>query len=148
VTGSSAPDTDRLCVAQGLFYCSDIPNIRFIKSTLKLAFVAEKCEYTRKSYQQLILFRQILSCIAVTGLICYSSAHQIPRNESGRIKRSAAVIRLFKADHPCPATGQPSERCPGYVIDHIIALKRGGCDDPRNMQWQTIEDAKEKDKWE
>jgi hypothetical protein len=34
------------------------------------------------------------------------------------------------------------------VIDHIIALKRGGADNPENMQWQTIQAAKAKDKWE
>ena len=27
-------------------------------------------------------------------------------------------------------------------------LKRGGADSPSNMQWQTIEEAKAKDKWE
>ena len=37
---------------------------------------------------------------------------------------------------------------PGYVVDHIVPLKRGGCDCPANMQWQTIKAAKEKDKWE
>jgi hypothetical protein len=26
---------------------------------------------------------------------------------------------------------------PGYVVDHIVALKRGGADHPGNMQWQT-----------
>ena len=36
----------------------------------------------------------------------------------------------------------------GHVIDHIIPLKRGGPDAPVNMEWQTIEDAKAKDKWE
>jgi hypothetical protein len=83
-----------------------------------------------------------LTIIAV-GLLCYSSAHQtIPRNASGRIARSATVTRQFKLQ-----TGYPAGRT-GYVIDHIIPLKRGGCDDPRNMQWQTIEDAKEKDRWE
>jgi hypothetical protein len=34
------------------------------------------------------------------------------------------------------------------VVDHIKALKRGGADDPSNMQWQTVEDAKAKDRWE
>jgi len=33
-------------------------------------------------------------------------------------------------------------------IVHIIPLKKGGCDCPSNMQWQTKEAAKEKDKWE
>jgi hypothetical protein len=35
--------------------------------------------------------------------------------------------------------------CPGYVIDHVIALKRGGADAPSNMQWQTVRAAKAKD---
>ena len=38
--------------------------------------------------------------------------------------------------------------CPGYVIDHIIALKRGGPDTPANMQWQTVGEAKAKDRVE
>jgi hypothetical protein len=50
--------------------------------------------------------------------------------------------------HPCPVTGAPSGKCPGYVIDHIQALAVGGADDPSNMQWQTKEAAKAKDKWE
>jgi hypothetical protein len=34
---------------------------------------------------------------------------------------------------------------PGYVVDHIIPLKRGGADEPWNMQWQTITEGKAKD---
>jgi hypothetical protein len=34
------------------------------------------------------------------------------------------------------------------VVDHVIALKRGGPDDSANMKWQTIADAKAKDKIE
>jgi hypothetical protein len=34
------------------------------------------------------------------------------------------------------------------VVDHVIALKRGGADAPSNMQWQTIADAKAKDRIE
>jgi hypothetical protein len=33
-------------------------------------------------------------------------------------------------------------------VDHVAPLKRGGADDPSNMQWQTIEDAKAKDRSE
>lgn len=36
----------------------------------------------------------------------------------------------------------------GEVIDHVNPLKRGGPDAPWNMQWQTTESAKQKDKWE
>jgi hypothetical protein len=82
------------------------------------------------------------SFIIAIGFLCYSSAHQIPRNESGKIIRSQTAKREFKN-----TTGYPQGR-PGYVIDHIIPLKRGGCDDPRNMQWQTAGEGKEKDRWE
>jgi hypothetical protein len=37
---------------------------------------------------------------------------------------------------------------PGYVVEHVQALKHGGADSPSNMQWQTKEAAKAKDKWE
>jgi hypothetical protein len=70
------------------------------------------------------------------------------RDASGRIKRSEAAKNAFKREHPCPATSRPVGPCPGYVIDHIIALKRGGADAPSNMQWQTIEDGKAKDRVE
>jgi hypothetical protein len=38
--------------------------------------------------------------------------------------------------------------CPRYVVDHIKALKRGGADEPSNMQWQTVAAAKAKDRTE
>ena len=38
--------------------------------------------------------------------------------------------------------------CPGYVVDHVVPLKRGGADAPENMQWQTTAEAKAKDKVE
>jgi hypothetical protein len=44
-------------------------------------------------------------------------------------------------------TGYPHGR-PGYVVDHVKPLKRGGSDSPSNMQWQTKQAAKAKDKWE
>ena len=72
---------------------------------------------------------------------------------SGRIsysltKRSAAARSAFRRCDPCPSTGLLSGACPGYVIDHVIALKRGGADDPTNMQWQSVEEARAKDKVE
>ena len=66
----------------------------------------------------------------------------VKRDAKGKIKRSQAARLSFKKK-----TGYPHGRR-GYVIDHIIPLKKGGCDCPGNMQWQTIEAAKEKDKWE
>jgi hypothetical protein len=66
----------------------------------------------------------------------------VARNEKGRIKRSEAERHAFEVQ-----TGYPHGR-PGYVIDHIKPLACGGADDPSNMQWQTIEAAKMKDRLE
>ncbi len=60
--------------------------------------------------------------------------------------RSASARAEFKRLHPCPATGLPRGACPGYVIDHIRPLCAGGPDTPANMQWQTVADAKRKDR--
>ena len=63
-------------------------------------------------------------------------------------KRSQGAIADFKKQQPCPATGATKGPCKGYVIDHVKALVCGGEDRPSNMQWQTVEEAKAKDKWE
>jgi Ni/Co efflux regulator RcnB len=70
------------------------------------------------------------------------------RDANGRIKRNPAARRAFQRGNPCPATGRTSGACPGYVVDHIVPLKRGGADEPGNMQWQTVADAKAKDRIE
>lgn len=72
----------------------------------------------------------------------------IQRDLRGRIERSYAARAAFRRVHPCPATQKTTGPCPGYVIDHIVALKRGGADAPDNMQWQTREEARAKDLWE
>ncbi len=72
----------------------------------------------------------------------------VKRDQHGKIARSEKAKDSFRKNHPCPSTGRTSGACPGYVIDHIRPLKKGGSDDPSNMQWQTKADAKPKDKWE
>jgi hypothetical protein len=72
----------------------------------------------------------------------------VKRDKHGKIARSPKAKSDFKKTHACPSTGKTSGACPGYVIDHIQALKHGGADDPSNMQWQTTKDAKAKDQWE
>ena len=85
---------------------------------------------------------------ALPGLHLPSYCFTCPRDSHGKIKRSAAAKSNFKHLHPCPATGKSSGSCLGYVIDHVVPLKRGGADRPSNMQWQTKEAAKEKDREE
>ena len=66
----------------------------------------------------------------------------VPRDSHGRIARSAEAKHAFEV-----STGYPHGR-PGYVVDHIIPLARGGADLPSNMQWQTIAEGKAKDRGE
>ncbi|MCX6297137.1 MAG: HNH endonuclease signature motif containing protein [Bacteroidetes bacterium] len=72
----------------------------------------------------------------------YYTNTSVKRDKNGKIKRSSSAKHEFMKQ-----TGYPKGR-KGYVVDHIVPLKKGGCDCPSNMQWQTIEDAKKKDKWE
>jgi hypothetical protein len=70
------------------------------------------------------------------------------RDSSKRIVRSYKTRHAFKKANPCPSTGLIHGACPGYVVDHVNPLKRGGSDEPFNMQWQTVADAKDKDRYE
>lgn len=63
-------------------------------------------------------------------------------------KRSPWVPKQFQYTHPCPSTGRTTGPCPGYVRDHVIPLACGGSDSTMNMQWQTTEAGKDKDRWE
>lgn len=64
--------------------------------------------------------------------------------------RSQAQVNAFKKTHPppCPAKVHTKRTCPGFVVDHVKPLACGGADHPSNMQWQTVAEAKAKDKWE
>ena len=63
-----------------------------------------------------------------------------------RIPRSTAAVNDFKRANPCPVTGQWRGSCPGWEVDHMIALCAGGPDTPANMQWLTRSDHKQKTK--
>lgn len=61
-----------------------------------------------------------------------------------RIKRSASEVREFRQANECPATGRAKGRCPGYEVDHIVALCLGGPDTVKNMQWLAVKTHKAK----
>jgi hypothetical protein len=62
--------------------------------------------------------------------------------------RSNVERHAFVKENPCPSTGRARLPCPGYIIDHVVPLCAGGPDKPINMQWQTVEEAKTKDRIE
>ncbi len=78
----------------------------------------------------------------------YTYDPSVRRDSHGRIKRSKSARNAFIRSSPCPSTGKANGHCPGYVVDHVRALECGGADDASNMQWQTVEAAKAKDKTE
>ena len=77
-----------------------------------------------------------------------ASSGSTHRDSHSGTKRSEAGKESFQRQHPCPATGKRSGSCSGYVVDHVRPLACGGADSPSNMQWQTVADAKAKDKTE
>lgn len=72
----------------------------------------------------------------------------VARDSHSKIARDPRQLAAFKKQNPCPATGKTYGSCPGYTVDHVVPMKRGGADSPSNMQWQTNAEAKQKDKWE
>lgn len=82
----------------------------------------------------------VVSCLLAS--CCHQSIDPQPK------KRDASMRKIFLSQNPCPSTGKNKGACLGYVVDHIVPIKRGGGDHPYNMQWQTVQDGKEKDTWE
>ena len=71
-----------------------------------------------------------------------TNCENCPRDVHGKILRSEIAKRDFMKQ-----SGYPHGR-PGYVVDHIVPLAKGGKDTPSNMQWQTSAEARAKDKVE
>ena len=81
-------------------------------------------------------------------IIALAVAFACPAPLSAKEYRSREVTREFQREHPCPSTGKTTGACPGYRKDHIRPLSCGGPDSVANLQWQTIRDARAKDRWE
>lgn len=79
--------------------------------------------------------------------VVLSIAFLVAPADAGQHRSRIARAEFVRVNH-CPATGRPKGACPGWVVDHVVALACDGADAPENMQWQTVEDAKAKDKWE
>ena len=91
--------------------------------------------------KKLILILAILFALSLT-LDADARGRSRTSSSGSSVQRSSTARSQFMKQ-----TGYPKGRS-GYVVDHVVPLKRGGADKPSNMQWQTKEAAKEKDKWE
>jgi len=90
----------------------------------------------------------LTNCINWLCLILVVAGSLMTDDAYSRTPRSAWAKHEFQREHPCPLTGRQTGKCPGYVIDHRIALCVGGKDDPTNMRWQTFDQSILKDRWE
>jgi|ERR1035441_5144897 hypothetical protein len=70
------------------------------------------------------------------------------RDANGRIKRNPAKPAGVPKAESLPKHRHNNRHLHGYAVDHIVSLKRGGPDQPSNMQWLTVADAKAKDRVE
>lgn len=68
--------------------------------------------------------------------------------EACKEHRSRVVRAAFQRANPCPANHLTKGACPGYLVDHVKPLACGGPDIVSNMQWQTLADARAKDRVE
>jgi hypothetical protein len=83
-----------------------------------------------------------------TGLIVAILLTVLCAPLSAREYRSREVTREFQREHPCPSTGKTNGACPGYRKDHVEPLACGEPDAVWNLQWQTIAEARAKDRRE
>jgi hypothetical protein len=71
-----------------------------------------------------------------------------PSVHAAERQRPSNAEIYFRLANPCPSTGETGGACPGYVIDRVIPVVCGGAENTDNMQWQTLAEAREKDRWE
>lgn len=75
----------------------------------------------------------------VDALKEYRQCGKPARNADGSIKRRADVLTAYRKIHPCPVTGLSVAACPGWQINHVIPLAKGGCDAVSNLMWLPVE---------
>lgn len=69
----------------------------------------------------------------------------VPRTPHRRIVRPDAARVQFMREHPCPATGQFTTDCPGWRVEYVVPLERGGTDTADNMKWERTDLARPAD---
>lgn len=85
-------------------------------------------------------FRQVLAALA--------AAAQMGVASGATVSAMSAAEADFRSKNACPATGFSRGPCKGYVVDRIVPPICGGAEAASNMQWQTVAQARAKDRWE
>jgi hypothetical protein len=75
----------------------------------------------------------LLALLAIAGIAACAA------QPSATPKRAPEVRAEFMRAHPCPANGRTSGACPGFQVDHILAICAGGADSAANMQWLAVD---------
>lgn len=91
-----------------------------------------------------------IASMALVGHVLFLVLILLSSEANAKVVRSRAPLLEFRKHNVCPGTNRLEIHtpCVGYVIDHKWPLCAGGADSPENLQWQTIEQAKIKDKLE
>jgi hypothetical protein len=82
-------------------------------------------------------FIKIMMLLFLASIVAMSTP-----DANASICRNSAVKRQFDREQ-----GYPHGR-KGYIVDHVCAIGCTGKDITANMQYQTIEASKKKDRWE
>jgi len=94
-----------------------------------------------------MVYRLLLALFLALPLYAKGTGHGRAPTHSTRTRKQKIVRSLAARKEFMRKTGYPHGR-PGYIIDHVKPLCKGGPDTPENMNWQTKAEAKAKDKIE
>lgn len=68
---------------------------------------------------------------------------RLPRpGPHARVDRPGEARLAFMREHPCPSTGEVTVNCPGWRVEYIVGLDRGGKDEAANMQWERTDETR------
>lgn len=90
--------------------------------------------------------RYALAEVRLIGAAALLALALLPALAGAEPLRRVRTFEAFQRMSPCPATGSTIGPCPGYVIDYLKPLCAGGADQPANMAWRTVAEAKIRDR--
>jgi hypothetical protein len=129
-----------------------------------LGKLGEPCKQTSECKWQLVCFDDqcAASCYPTSGPRCevgtcvrpnnqfahlcltgYTDAGQPTPEKAKELQRKQELRAAFQ-QQPCPSTNRTSGECMGYVIQYVVPLEQGGAEDSSNMEWLTVEAARQK----